>query len=54
MLDRFFLNGDWIPLNAVEIAEAGEGFVVVKVNEGTEYLNLLAPEKGEQIIKSGK
>ena len=53
MLDTFNLNGDLKSLNAIEVTEAGEGFVVVRLNNGTEYLNLLAPAEGELIFKPG-
>lgn len=51
MLDTFGFDDNLIPLNAVETVEAGEGFVVVKVNEGSEYLNLLAPSTGRMIFQ---
>lgn len=51
MLDTFSMVHYLKSLNAFEVFEAGEGFFVAQLNEGTEYLNLPAPSEGEQIFK---
>lgn len=53
MLETFTAAGTSIQLNPTGISEPGEGFVVLHMNEGTEYLNLQAPAPGRQIVKPG-
>lgn len=53
MLETFNMAGTSITLNPTGISEPGEGFVVVQMNEGTEYLNLQVPGPGRQVVKPG-
>lgn len=53
MLETFNAAGTSIPLDPTGISEPGEGFVVLHMNEGTEYLNIQAPAPGRQIVKPG-
>lgn len=53
MLETFNAAGTSKPVNVSGISEPGEGFVLLHLSEGSEYLNLQAPAAGRQIVKPG-